>query len=44
MMKIYKPDFEKSYITANNILVSSDVLTSFPFKVKDIIKKEDDAN
>ena len=42
MMKIYKPDFEKSYITANNILVSSDVLTSFPFKVKDIIKKEDD--
>lgn len=42
MMETYKPNFEKSYITANNILVSSDVLTIFPFKVKNIIKKEND--
>lgn len=42
MIEIYKPNFEKSYITANNILVSSNVLTMFPFKTKDILKKEDD--
>ena len=37
----YKPDFEKSYVTANNILVSSDAITMFPFKTKEILKKED---
>lgn len=41
MIEKYKPDFEKSYAAANNILVSSDVLTMFPFKTKDILKMED---
>ena len=41
MIEKYKPDFEKSYVAANNILVSSDVLTMFPFKTKDILKMED---
>ena len=29
-MMIYKPNFERAYIMANNILVSSNVLEEFP--------------
>lgn len=41
-MMIYKPNFERAYIMANNILVSSNVLEEFPVKVKKIV--EDDSN
>lgn len=36
---IYEPDFKKAYISANEILISSNTLTQFPFKVKNIIKE-----
>lgn len=39
---IYKPNFEKAYIMANNILVSSNVLEDFPFKVKKIVENDSD--
>lgn len=39
---IYKPNFERAYIMANNILVSSNVLEDFPVKVKKIV--EDDSS
>lgn len=41
-MMIYKPNFERAYIMANNILVSSNVLEEFPVKVKKIV--EDDSS
>ncbi len=37
-----KPDFKKAYVLANEILVSSDALTSFPFSTKQIVKKWSD--
>lgn len=38
-MMTYEPDFKKAYISANEILVSSNTLTQFPFKAKSVIKE-----
>ena len=34
----YKPDFERAYITANNILISSSEFGEFPVKTKKLIE------
>ena len=34
----YKPDFEKAYVTANNILVSSSEFGDFPVRTKKLIE------
>lgn len=34
-----KPDFEKAYVKANEILVRSSVISDFPFSPKDLIKE-----
>ncbi len=34
----YKPDFEKAYITANNILISSSEFGDFPVRTKKLIE------
>lgn len=38
----YKPNFEKSYKLANDILVSSQVINSFPFSAKKLINEISD--
>lgn len=38
-MMEYKPDFEKAYIAANNILISSRGLGEFPIKTKKLIEE-----
>lgn len=39
MIEDKKPDFEKAYVKANEILVRSNVISNFPFSPKDLIKE-----
>lgn len=40
MMINSKPDFQKAYIKANEILVSSKIINSFPYSVTNLIKEQ----
>lgn len=42
MMINSKPDFQKAYIKANEILVSSKVINSFPYSATKLIKEQSD--
>ena len=35
-----KPDFEKAYVTANEMLIKSSVIESFPFSPKALVKEQ----
>ena len=40
MMTDSKPDFQKTYRNANEILVSSKIITSFPYSATKLIKEQ----
>ena len=40
MMINSKPDFQKAYIKANEILVSSKIINSFPYSATRLIKEQ----
>ena len=40
MMIDSKPDFQKAYRNANEILVSSKIITSFPYSATKLIKEQ----
>jgi hypothetical protein len=35
-----KPDFEKAYVKANEMLIKSSVIRSFPFSPKELVKEQ----
>lgn len=35
-----KPNFEKAYVTANEMLIKSSVIESFPFSPKALVKEQ----